>query len=155
MFKPGESGNPRGKPPGTKNHATRLAEALIDGEAETLTRRAIELALQGDAVALRLCIERIYPAPKSRRLALDVSDDALADPTSAVSLIQRAMLRGELDPTSADAAIDVLTRRSSTADALAGVAAHPAPPPVAPSMELWTAFAKAHCDANSGEPADK
>jgi hypothetical protein len=37
------------------------AEALLDGEAQALTRKAIELALAGDTTALRLSLERIVP----------------------------------------------------------------------------------------------
>jgi Family of unknown function (DUF5681) len=55
-FKPGKSGNPAGKPPGAKNRTTLAVEALLDGEAETLTRKAIELASGGDMQALRLCL---------------------------------------------------------------------------------------------------
>ena len=36
----------------------RAAEALLDGEAEALTRKAIETALEGDVAALRLCLDR-------------------------------------------------------------------------------------------------
>jgi Family of unknown function (DUF5681) len=43
-FQPGQSGNPAGKPKGTRNKTTLAVEALPDGEAETLTRKAIELA---------------------------------------------------------------------------------------------------------------
>jgi Family of unknown function (DUF5681) len=57
----GQSGNPRGKPRGARNRATLLAEALLDGEAEALTRKAIEKALEGDGMALRLCLERVLP----------------------------------------------------------------------------------------------
>ena len=46
------------------------AEALLDGEAEALTRKAVELALEGDTVALRLCLERLLPPRKSRRVTL-------------------------------------------------------------------------------------
>jgi len=31
-FVKGQSGNPAGKPPGCRNQATRIAEALLDGE---------------------------------------------------------------------------------------------------------------------------
>src|SRR5215204_4346329 len=66
-FKPGNPGRPKGA-----RHKTTLAiEALLDGEAEALTRKAIELAKAGDLVALRLCLDRIcrrgrsgrYPSP--------------------------------------------------------------------------------------------
>ena len=39
---------------GARNSATLAAEALLDGEAEALTRKAIELALGGDSFALRI-----------------------------------------------------------------------------------------------------
>jgi hypothetical protein len=56
-FKPGQSGNPAGKPRGSRNRTTLAVEALLDGEAETLTRKAIELAKAGDLAALRVCLD--------------------------------------------------------------------------------------------------
>jgi hypothetical protein len=50
-FRPGVSGNPRGRPTGSRNQATLAAAALLDGEAEAITRKAIELTLAGDPVA--------------------------------------------------------------------------------------------------------
>jgi hypothetical protein len=47
-FVKGQSGNPVGKPPGCRNHATRIAETLLDGEVAALTRKAVALALDGD-----------------------------------------------------------------------------------------------------------
>ena len=41
LFKPGQSGNPAGKKPGTRNRATRALEELLDGEGEALTRKAV------------------------------------------------------------------------------------------------------------------
>jgi Family of unknown function (DUF5681) len=58
-FQPGRSGNPSGRPRGARHRATLAAEALLDGEAAALTRKAIERALEGDATAMRLCLERI------------------------------------------------------------------------------------------------
>jgi Family of unknown function (DUF5681) len=65
-FPKGVSGNPSGRPRGSRNTATLAAEAMLEGEAEALTRKAIEMALGGDTVALRLCLERIYPPRKDR-----------------------------------------------------------------------------------------
>jgi hypothetical protein len=45
-------------------------EALLDGEAEALTRKAMQLALAGDITALRLCLDRIRPPRKDRPLSL-------------------------------------------------------------------------------------
>jgi Family of unknown function (DUF5681) len=65
-FQPGQSGNPNGRPPGSRNKSTLAVEALLDGEAEVLTRKAIELAKAGDLVALRLCLDRVCPPRKDR-----------------------------------------------------------------------------------------
>ena len=39
---------------------------MLDGEAEALTRKAIDMALAGDTVALKLCIDRIFPVRRDR-----------------------------------------------------------------------------------------
>jgi len=49
------------------------AQALLDGEAKALTRKAIELAQAGNPVALRLCLERILPPRKERPVSLKLS----------------------------------------------------------------------------------
>jgi hypothetical protein len=74
-FSKGQSGNPGGRPLGARHKATLAAEALLDGEAEGLTRKAIEAALGGDMPALRICLDRILPPRKERpvRFKLPVS----------------------------------------------------------------------------------
>ena len=67
-FPKGKSGNPAGKPKGCRNKATRAAQVLLDGEAEALTRKAVELALEGDTTALRICMERICPPARERAI---------------------------------------------------------------------------------------
>ena len=69
-FSKGTSGNPAGQPLGSRNHATLLMESLLEGEAEQLTRKAIELALAGDITALLLCLERLIPPRKDRPIHL-------------------------------------------------------------------------------------
>jgi Family of unknown function (DUF5681) len=59
---PGVNGNRAGRPKGACHKATLAAEALLEGEAEGITRKAVELAIGGDTTALRLCLERIMPA---------------------------------------------------------------------------------------------
>lgn len=65
-FEPGQSGNPAGRPKGSRNKATLAVEVLFDGEAEVITRKAIELAKNGDLAAIRLCLDRIAPPRKDR-----------------------------------------------------------------------------------------
>ena len=60
QFSAGNSGRPKG----SRNKATLAIESLLQGQAEALTQTAVTKALEGDSVALRLCMDRIAPAPK-------------------------------------------------------------------------------------------
>ena len=103
------SGNPAGRLPGTKNRATKAAEALLDGEAQALTRKAIDLALAGDTTALRLCLERIVPARKSRTLKFEVpSMERAEDLPAAMGAILDQVAEGSLFLDEAAALIGML-----------------------------------------------
>jgi hypothetical protein len=102
-FEPGHSGNPRGKPPGARHKATQAAEALLDGEAEALTRKAIEKALEGDSVALRLCLDRILPPRKDRLVSFDLPDlKTAADAASVMASILKGVAAGNVAPSEAE-----------------------------------------------------
>jgi hypothetical protein len=86
-----------GRPKGARHRATVAAEALLDGEAEGLTRKAIELALDGDTIALRLCLERILPPRRER--PVEFSLPALksgADTAAAMAAIMDAAAAGKI-----------------------------------------------------------
>jgi hypothetical protein len=92
--KPFQSGNP-GKPKGARHKTTIAAEVLLDGESEALTRKAIELALGGDTIALRLCLERIIPARKGPVSFVMPSIASADDAARAMAAILAALLRAE------------------------------------------------------------
>ncbi len=91
-FPKGQSGNPSGRPPGARNRTTVAAEALLEGEAEALTRKAIDLALAGDTAALRLCLDRVVPQRRSRATVVDLPpiDRAEDLPTAIGAVIKEA-----------------------------------------------------------------
>lgn len=60
QFKKGQSGNPSGKKRGTLNKRAKLAK-LFEPHAENLINKTVELALDGDVNALKLCLERLIP----------------------------------------------------------------------------------------------
>src|ERR1700737_31359 len=98
-FAKGFSGNPAGRPPGSRNHATRIAEILLDGEAEALTRKAVTLALDGDALALRLCLDRIIPPRRGRRVQLGLPPlRGAADLGGTMAAITPAASEGAIPP---------------------------------------------------------
>jgi hypothetical protein len=98
-FSKGQSGNPSGRQRGSRNKATLAVEALLDGEAEALTRKAVELALAGDTTALRLCLDRLAPPRKGRPITLEVGDvTSLNDLSTVQGEVVAALARGELTP---------------------------------------------------------
>jgi hypothetical protein len=48
QFQKGQSGNPSGGPEGSRNATTLAVEKLLEGEADEIGRKAIELAKAGD-----------------------------------------------------------------------------------------------------------
>jgi len=43
-FRPGQSGNPKGRPKGSRNKRTAMAEQIFDTVAEDLTNKVVDLA---------------------------------------------------------------------------------------------------------------
>jgi hypothetical protein len=98
-FKPGQSGNPDGRPRGARGKATLALEGLLEGEAEKLTRKAIELALAGDGPALRLCLDRLLPPRKDRPVSFDLPDLKSAKDAAEISnSLLQAVANGDLTP---------------------------------------------------------
>src|SRR5258708_50099 len=112
-FIPGQSGNPAGKRPGTRNRAGILAEALLCGEAENIARVVIDKAVKGDAVAARFCLDRLSPRPRGRaiRLELPEGESAAGDVVAMFNSALRAMAAGDITPDEAVAVARVLEGR--------------------------------------------
>jgi hypothetical protein len=93
-----QPGNP-GRPKGARNKATVAAESLLDGDAEAITRKAVELAKEGDLTAIRICMDRFFPARKDRPIPFDLPKlETAADAGAAIASIVAAVASGELTP---------------------------------------------------------
>src|SRR6266851_972038 len=96
-FEKGKSGNPTGRPRGARNRSTLAAETLLEGEAQALTRKAIELALSGDINALRLCLDRLIPPRREQALDFELTKlESLHDAQHAVADIIAAVAEGSI-----------------------------------------------------------
>lgn len=101
-FEPGRSGNSPRPSKGSRNTTTVALESLLDGQAQALTQKAIDLALAGDMAALRLCLDRILPPRKDRPVTFDLPSIKRAGDAAAVtSAVLAAVAAGELTPSDA------------------------------------------------------
>ncbi len=92
------SGN-SGRPKGSRNKKTQAIESLLEGQAEALTQTAISKALDGDSMALRLCMERIAPAPKDNPVLFALPQIINAsDASKAAGNVLTAVSEGNLTP---------------------------------------------------------
>lgn len=104
-FATGNSGKPRG----ARHKATQAALALLEGEGEALARKAVEMALSGDVVALRLCLERLVPVRKDGTIRFDLPPLAKSeDAPAAARAVLKALADGQISPADAESALKVI-----------------------------------------------
>ena len=112
-------GNP-GRPKGSRHKVTLAIECLLEGEAETLTRKCVEMAMAGDTTAMKLCLERILPARKDRPVQLQIPEiEGVQDLAKATMALLQAVAAGELTPAEAGEVaklVEVHRRTVETAD---------------------------------------
>ena len=94
-WKPGQSGNPKGRPAGSGEVAK--LRAAIAGNVPAILQSLTAAAMAGDVQAARLLLERTLPAlkPAEQAQALHLPDGTLTDQGRAVLA---AVAAGELAP---------------------------------------------------------
>lgn len=98
-WKKGQSGNPAGRPKGSRNRATLLALAAMEGELDAVVRVVIDAAKAGDMAAARLVVDKLIPATKERAVTLDLPDSSTPEGIElAQSAILNAVGAGDLLP---------------------------------------------------------
>ncbi len=107
-FRPGRSGNPKGRPAGARNKASSMLEQLLAGSAEQIMAAAIALATSGDPRAIKLCVDRLLPPLRNRTVSLSTGPlDAIGDP-AALADVYNAATRGEIAPAEAESLAKVV-----------------------------------------------
>lgn len=132
-WKPGQSGNPNGRPRGTKNPSTKLRE-LID--VEPILRKLQAAAQEGDVQAARTLLERALPVYRTTAAPVELPELGAAETlTDKARVILAAVARGDVAP-------DIGTSLVAAVGSLAKVA----------EIDELTTRVKALEEAKNGKP---
>lgn len=72
-FQKGKTGNPNGRPKGSRNKTTMMVQALFDGDAEKIYQIVHKLAIEDEFwPALKASLDRVLPPLKSTPLAFEM-----------------------------------------------------------------------------------
>ena len=109
-FPPGNKAG-TGRPPGSRNKATKAAQGLFAEFSEPVSKKCLSMALQGDSTALRLCMERILPAHKSIPLQFKMPKvQSLRDLPAAANALLQAIAKGNLTPNEGERMVGLLEK---------------------------------------------
>jgi hypothetical protein len=101
-FAPGQSGNPRGKAPGTRNRQTLILEGLVDKSGPKLVLKAIKMAMDGDSAVMRALLPLLLPARRERPVEFPLpSIESAEDALRASRTILSGACNGALTPSEA------------------------------------------------------
>jgi hypothetical protein len=109
-FQKGQSGNLAGRPRGSRNRKTIVLQNILDNEGEAILQHAVDMAKDGNTVALRLCMERLLPKRRHEPLECELPPiSKAADAVTAMGDIAAAVGAGEVAPAEAAALAKVVT----------------------------------------------
>ncbi len=118
-WKPGQSGNPRGKPAGARNKATMMVLGLMQDGAEEITKAVLDAAKGGDLSAARLVLERLAPPMRERPISIDLpATDTAEGIDKAAQAVLQAVSGGDLLPGEAQALAGIIEGRRKAMETL-------------------------------------
>ncbi|ERS89471.1 MULTISPECIES: DUF5681 domain-containing protein [Marinobacter] len=96
-WKKGQSGNPKGRPPGIVDKRASLRKAF-ESEGKAVAERCIAAALDGDVQAMRIVLERLAPPLKARVDPVEFDLNTEGSYTDQARQIMQAVSEGQLSP---------------------------------------------------------
>jgi hypothetical protein len=107
-FEPGNPGGP-GRPAGSRNKATLVLDQIADDAGKAILEKMVEAAKSGDMRAAELVLQRIWPARKSRPIALTLpAIQSASDVVAAVGAVADAVGAGDITPDEGQAVASIL-----------------------------------------------
>ncbi|MBT7041267.1 MAG: hypothetical protein HN921_15645 [Bacteroidetes bacterium] len=98
LFKAGQSGNPKGRPKGSRNKATLLARKMMENDLDEIVSQVIEKAKSGDFECQKLILSRLLPQVKNYPLDIKIPEiNSPNDLKKAFNIINKALGSGKID----------------------------------------------------------
>lgn len=92
-----------GRKPGSRHKVTIMAQALIDGAADRVINKLIEMAESGDTAAAKAIVDRICPPRKVAPVQIDLPTiDSAESAKQAITIIIESQAAGEITSDEAD-----------------------------------------------------
>jgi len=113
-FDKGQSGNPEGRPKGIKDKRTLFAE-IIESHKEELLNKALEMALNGNELMLKMLLDRILPAKsKDDVVCIELTGDT---PTEKSKQVIEELCKQNITPCEAINIMEALVMQVKVFDA--------------------------------------
>jgi hypothetical protein len=94
---------------------TQALEGLIDGQAEALGAKAVEMALNGDASMLRALLSTLVPSRRDRTVEFELPKiETAGNARKATSAVLAACAAGELSPNEASEIMGLISTHVQT-----------------------------------------
>ena len=94
----------RGRPPGSRNKDVSGWQEVLESHGETLIKKCLFMAMQGNITPLRLCFEQLFPARRQRVLQFKLPAlKTMTDLASASETVVRGVTGGRLTPSEGQA----------------------------------------------------
>lgn len=107
-WKPGQSGNPKGRPKGSRNRTSLIAEEF-EKEGSAVAQVVIQAAKNGDIHAANIVLQRLAPPLKPRSEKVKFAIDTTKPLTEQAAQVLQAIAEGDVDPDSGRALIDCIS----------------------------------------------
>ena len=108
QFQPGHPGGP-GRPAGSRNKATLVLDKIADDAGEDILNAMVGAAKSGDMTAAAHVLSRIWPARKSRPIALTLpAIQSASDVVAAIGAVADAVGAGDITPDEGQAVASIL-----------------------------------------------
>jgi translation elongation factor EF-Tu-like GTPase len=110
-FKPGQSGNPRGRPRGKRNSNVEMRDAIAQRIPDVVSRVVIA-ALSGDMTAAKLLLDRVLPPLRPRDEPVPLPVPLSANLSGRGEVVVQALMAGRLSATDASAILGALAHQA-------------------------------------------